>query len=81
MRTRYLAHVCWNDDALFAIHELEEHLRAVGDLAVEFASSFGHSVWGRLEGLWHDRGKYFSAFQSDVVYGVGIAAYAQRGKA
>lgn len=30
-----LAHVRRNDDGSFAIHELEEHLRAVGDLVVE----------------------------------------------
>jgi CRISPR-associated endonuclease/helicase Cas3 len=33
-------------------------LRAVADLAGEFASTFGHSDWGRLAGLWHDLGKY-----------------------
>ena len=81
MRTRYLTHVCWNDDALFAIHELEEHLRAVGDLAGEFASSFGDADGGQLVGLWHYLRQYSSSVQSDVIYGVGFAAYAQRGKA
>lgn len=66
MTTRYLAHVCRNDDGSFAIHDLEEHLRAVGDLAGEYASSFGASEWGRLAGLWHDLGKYSSAFQSYI---------------
>lgn len=46
----YLAHVRRNEDGSCAIHDLEEHLRAVGDLAGEFASSFGHSDWGRLAG-------------------------------
>jgi hypothetical protein len=31
----YLAHVHWNEDGSFVIHELEEHLRAVGDLGIE----------------------------------------------
>ncbi|OYT18227.1 MAG: CRISPR-associated endonuclease Cas3'', partial [Nitrospira sp. UW-LDO-01] len=66
MTTRYLAHVCRNDDGSFAIHDLEEHLCAVGDLAGEYASSFGASEWGRLAGLWHDLGKYSSAFQSYI---------------
>ncbi|MBS0183472.1 MAG: hypothetical protein JSS39_13810 [Nitrospira sp.] len=42
----YLAHVRRNEDGSFEIHDLEEHLRAVGDLAGEFASSFGHPDWG-----------------------------------
>lgn len=32
MTKRYLAHVRQNDDGSFAIHDLEDHLRAVGDL-------------------------------------------------
>lgn len=63
---RFPAHVRRKEDGSFAIHELEEHLRAAGDLAGEFASSFGHSDWGRLAGLWHDLGKYSSAFQSYI---------------
>ena len=39
----YLAHVRRNEDGSFEIHQLEEHLRAVADLAGEFASTFGHS--------------------------------------
>jgi hypothetical protein len=36
-----LAHVRRNDDGSFAIHELEEQLCVVGNLAGEFASTFG----------------------------------------
>ncbi|MDH4081438.1 MAG: HD domain-containing protein [Nitrospira sp.] len=53
----YLAHVRRNGDGSFAIHDLEEHLRAVGNLAAELALNFGASDWGRLAGLWHDLGK------------------------
>jgi CRISPR-associated endonuclease/helicase Cas3 len=67
-----LAHVRRNDDGSFAVHELEDHLRAVGDLAGEFASSFGHSDWGRLAGLWHDLGKYSPAFQNYIARGSGL---------
>jgi hypothetical protein len=38
---QYLAHVRRNDDGSFVVHELEEHLRAVGDRAGEFALSLG----------------------------------------
>lgn len=62
----YLAHVRQTQDGSFVIHELEAHLRAVGDLAGEFASSFGHSDWERLAGLWHDLGKYSVAFQNYI---------------
>jgi CRISPR-associated endonuclease/helicase Cas3 len=53
----YLAHVRRNEDGSFAVHHLEEHLRAVGHLASEFASTFGHADWGHLAGLWHDLGE------------------------
>lgn len=42
-RHRYLAHVRQYEDGSCAIHDLEEHLRAVGDLAEKFASSFGQA--------------------------------------
>ena len=48
------------------IHDLEEHLRAVATLSGEFASSFGQAEWGHLAGLWHDLGKYSSAFQNYI---------------
>lgn len=42
---------------------LEEHLASVGDMAEKFAGSFAPG-WGKLAGLWHDAGKYQTAFQS-----------------
>lgn len=78
----FLAHVRQNEDGSFVIHELEEHLRAVGTLAGEFASSFGQSDWGRLAGLWHDLGKYSPAFQSYIARGSGFGpeAHVEGGK-
>ena len=67
------AHVRRNNDGSFEIHDLEDHLRAVADLAGEFAMAFGHAEWGQLAGLWHDLGKYFAAFQNPPVCGNGIA--------
>jgi HD superfamily phosphohydrolase YqeK len=75
---RYLAHVRQNKDGSFVIHNLEEHLRAVADLAGEFASIFGHSDWGQLAGLWHDLGKYSSAFQNYIARGNERTAWIQR---
>jgi CRISPR-associated endonuclease/helicase Cas3 len=69
---RYLAHVRQGEDGSFVVHDLEEHLRSVGDLAAEFASTFGHADWGRLAGIWHDLGKYSSAFQSYIARGSGF---------
>jgi len=53
----YIAHVRQNEDGSFEVHHLEDHLRAVGNLAGEFASTFGYADWGRLAGIWHDLGK------------------------
>ena len=74
----YLAHVRRKEDGSFEIHHLEEHLRAVADLAGQFASTFGHSDWGQLAGLWHDLGKYSVAFQGYIARGNEIVAQAQR---
>lgn len=76
--TNSLAHVRRNDDGSFAIHELEEHLRAVGDLVQEFALNFGQGEWGYLVGLWHDFGEYFAVFKILSVCGNGIAIWMQR---
>lgn len=70
--TSYLAHVRRNDDDSFALHDLEEHLRMVGTIAGEFASTFGQREWGYLAGLWHDLGKYSSAFQSYIARESGL---------
>ncbi len=69
---RYLAHVRQTNDGSFVIHDLEEHLRAVADLSGAFASVFGHADWGQLAGLWHDLGKYSSAFQNHIARGSGF---------
>ena len=46
----YLAHVRRKEDGFFEIHHLEEHLRAVADLAGEFASTFGIRIGGDSQG-------------------------------
>lgn len=75
---KFLAHVRQDDCGSFVIHDLEEHLLAVADLAGEFASTFGHADWGRLAGLWHDLEKYSSAFRSHIARGNNRVALMQR---
>lgn len=71
-QARAIAHVRRNEDGSFAIHALEEHLRAVSELAGQFASKFGHTEWGHLAGLWHDLGKYSLSFQNYIAHGSGL---------
>lgn len=42
---------------------LEDHLKAVAELAGEFAEKFGAREWGKVAGFWHDLGKYRPEFQ------------------
>lgn len=46
---------------------LEAHLSAVAQLAATFAASFDSGDWGHLAGLWHDLGKYQTAFQGKLL--------------
>jgi len=69
---RFLAHVRRNPDGSYDTHDLEDHLQAVAKCAAEFASSFSSSDWGHMAGLWHDLGKYSSAFQNYIARGSGF---------
>ena len=62
---RYLAHVR-SDGNTFVPHDLDEHLRGVGQLAEEYAHSFGSGDWAQVAGLWHDLGKYSAEFQRRI---------------
>lgn len=44
-------------------HPLRDHLRDVAHLAAAAGAGFEASDCARLAGLWHDVGKYSSAFQ------------------
>jgi len=39
-------------------HRLEDHLKKVAELTLNFASAFDAGDWAYLAGLWHDLGKY-----------------------
>lgn len=73
----YLAHVKpSSDNNEFEIHHLEDHLRDVAFLAASFAKEFGNEDWAYLAGLWHDLGKYQSAFQKRIKANSGYDAEA-----
>ncbi len=67
MSGKFHAHTLQNPDGSPRPEEdwepLEDHLRAVADLARTFAAKFGAAEWGYLAGLWHDLGKYQRRFQ------------------
>lgn len=44
-------------------HRLEDHLKAVAELARRFANDFNAGDWGYLAGLGHDIGKVIKEFQ------------------
>lgn len=66
-----LAHVRQDEDGHWQVHGLEEHLRAVAELAGRFAAPFG-GEWAYLAGLWHDLGKYQPAFQRYIGHASGF---------
>jgi CRISPR-associated endonuclease/helicase Cas3 len=51
---------------------LDEHLKAVSDLAAGFAEELGCPGWARLAGLWHDMGKYSEEFQKYIRSSSGL---------
>jgi CRISPR-associated endonuclease/helicase Cas3 len=54
---------------------LPDHLNEVSRLAEKFARAFGAEDWGRLAGLWHDLGKYSTAFQEYLRGPIGLDAH------
>ena len=58
--TEFYAHSA-NGDGRW--HSLEEHLRAVAELAKEFSRPFGGEEFAYYAGLWHDLGKFDPEFQ------------------
>mgnify|MGYP001557973571 CR=1 FL=1 len=61
-----MAHVRQAGDGSFVVHDLEDHLRAVAELAARHASAMGSADWAQLAGLWHDLGKYAKEFQRRI---------------
>jgi len=63
--TEFIAHVRKDGDD-WRLHSLPDHLRKVAGRAAESASLIGAADWARLAGIWHDLGKYSSAFQARI---------------
>ena len=61
-----IAHVRQAMDGSFVVHDLDDHLRAVAELAAKHASAMGSGDWAQLAGLWHDLGKYAKEFQRRI---------------
>lgn len=61
-----IAHVREDENGQFVVHDLEDHLRGVAQLAEEFAHDFGSEDWAHVAGLWHDLGKYAKEFQRRI---------------
>jgi len=62
-RSNLIAHTRCDSEGNAKTHSLEEHLRAVSQLAGQHAAQFGSADWAQLAGLWHDLGKYREGFQ------------------
>ena len=64
---RYLAHVRQDGEA-FIPHDLNEHLRGVGQRAEDCARNFDSGDWAKVAGLWHDlvqnHASYFERWRS-----------------
>ena len=60
----YFAHTDPTDNTRRQL--LEDHLKSTGERAASFAEQFSASEWGRIEGLWHDLGKYSDDFQKMI---------------
>ena len=54
IKSSYLAHVKQDKTGNWSVHELEEHLRCVGELAAKMVNDFGSEEWAKVAGLWHD---------------------------
>lgn len=70
-----LAHIYRTDAGHWRTHRLDEHLMATARLAETFAAAFGNGDWGWILGLWHDLGKYRSAFQAYIRGASGFDAH------
>jgi len=68
MDQAYVAHVRFQQETneWLEPHSLADHLEAVSGLAASTAETFKSSGWASAAGLWHDLGKYRSAFQTYI---------------
>ena len=63
--SQFIAHVRQEDDGQWLLHDLFEHCEKVGNLAEVLAGEIGGG-FARLQGRYHDVGKYRSPFQERI---------------
>ena len=61
----FIAHVRKSDGGEWLIHDLYEHCEEVGELAEQFAGNLG-GAFAKLQGRYHDIGKYRIPFQERI---------------
>ena len=61
-----ISHIYKDREDCWHIQSNEEHLKGVATLAKGFADEFGMGNWGRVLGLFHDKGKERRAFQNYI---------------
>ncbi|MGP5556262.1 CRISPR-associated helicase Cas3' [Psychrobacter celer] len=64
-RQKFIAHVRQSDNGEWLIHDLFEHCEEVGKLAEQFAGELG-GAFAKLQGRYHDVGKYRIPFQERI---------------
>ena len=64
-KQEFIAHVRKSDDSEWLIHDLFEHCEEVGKLAEQFAGELG-GEFAKLQGRYHDIGKYRIPFQERI---------------
>ena len=62
---KFIAHVRKDEAGEWLIHDLYEHCEEVGKLAEQFAGELG-SAFAKLQGRYHDIGKYRIPFQKRI---------------
>ncbi len=75
---RRMAHFAFGDAETLRRHGLEEPLRSVGDLTLEFAEAFHGQGLAHPAGLWQDQGKYGQAFQEMLAKAAALGPDAAR---
>lgn len=65
---KYVAHVKMDceSEVWLEPHGLADHLQKVANLSAQKSDVFHSAGWGMAAGLWHDLGKYRSAFQAYI---------------
>jgi len=65
-KVRLLAHVRQNNYQKWIIHDLENHLSGVAEIAKKYAKHFSGEEWVEAASLLHDMGKGSEAFQNKI---------------